>query len=234
MYKTNGYEASIEPPGVWINPMGDTILILQNRQWNFPTSDGKVDLYAYNMRTDSMLWKIDDISNDGNSSIYPPIIDGNLAYFQGMKSLHGINLLTGQLIWEHEYSDEGFAQVENLCVDGKLYVHSGSDVLMAFDGNTGNLMWKTDKDYGIEDGGSMGIYKGKLYFNSIDMTDDNVPQLLFCLNAENGSLIWKGSGVMKSGVSGGLCIDQKTGYLYCTDASSIMCIDLNNSPLQNK
>lgn len=230
LYKTNGYEANIEPPVVWFNPSGDTILVFQNRQWNFPASDGKIDIYAYNLSKDTIIWKLEDLTNDGNSSVRKPIINEDKFYFQGMKSVHCINLLNGQLIWEHEYTDEGFAQVENLFADGKLFVHSGSDAIMAFNGNSGNLLWKTNKDYGIQTGGSMGYYKGKLYFTSIDMTNSNIPTYLFCLNASDGSLVWKDSGVVKSGMKDGIIIDQNTGYLYADDSYRIMCIDLNNTP----
>ena len=45
----NEYIPSIYPPGYWVNPQGDTILIFQNRQGNFSTGDGQIDLIAYNL-----------------------------------------------------------------------------------------------------------------------------------------------------------------------------------------
>jgi len=228
--KTNGYEPSFESYSGWISPIGDTILIFQNRQWNFSASLGKIDIYAYNLSADSVLWKLENLTNDGNSSIRKPIIVGNKLLFQGMKSVHCINLLTGQIIWEQEYTNEGFAEVDNLYADGKLFAHSGSQSVMAFDANSGNLLWKTPAVYGIQTGGSMGYYKGKLYFTGIDHNDQNVPTHLFCLDASNGGLLWKGSG-FNTGMKDGVIIDQATGYLYANDSYRVMCIDLNKTPV---
>jgi len=231
--KTNGYEPSFESFSGWIAPNGDSILIFQNRQWNFPIGDGKIDIYAYNLKADTILWVLEDISSDGNSSVMRPVIADNKLFFPGLMSQHCIDLLTGQMIWEHEYTDRGFANSANLYADGTLFARSQSEII-AYNPNNGNELWSIKKKYSIQTGGNMGYYKGKLYFTAIDDSDYNIPTYLFCLNATDGSLVWKGSGVVKSGMKDGVIVDQTTGFLYANDSYRIMCIDLNKTPLTNK
>ena len=82
----------------------------------------------------------------------------------------------------------------------------------------------------------MGYYQGNLYFTGIDQIDImHYPTMVFCLNATDGSLVWKGNriadGVAPNNFADGIIIDQTTGYLYANDAKNIVCIDLNNTPL---
>jgi outer membrane protein assembly factor BamB len=241
VYMTNGYTPCIEPPSGWISPTGDTVLVFQNRQWNFPLSKGKIDIYAYNMTRDSVMWVVEDLTFDGHSSIFKPIVAGDRMFFQGMKSNHCINLLTGKVVWSKEYPhdsqgmvQEGFAVSNNLYADGKLFSHSGSGSVIAYDANTGVELWKTSRDYDIITEGNIGYYNGKVYFNANDKLNyQNRPNYLFCLDANSGSLIWKDSGVVQSGMKGGIYIDQATGLLYAQDSYRVMCIDLNKTPRLN-
>ena len=47
MSAQEGYRPHLFPPALWLSPTGDSILIFQNRQWNFSKSDGRVDLLAF-------------------------------------------------------------------------------------------------------------------------------------------------------------------------------------------
>ncbi|MDD2636875.1 MAG: PQQ-binding-like beta-propeller repeat protein [Bacteroidales bacterium] len=233
-YKTNGYEPSLESYSGWISPWGDSILIFQNRQWNFPIGDGRVDIYAYNLKADTVLWIIEDISTDGNSSIQKPNIVGNCLFFQGIKSQHCIDLIGGEVVWEHQYENAGFASVENLYADGKLFARS-QDNLIAYDAQTGTTLWKIDNTYGLQTGGRMGYYQGNIFLTGIDLKHYLRHPQLFCINAIDGSLKWKGNRVYDGAPIGnmkdGVIINQNTGYLYVNDSYRIICIDLNNTPL---
>jgi outer membrane protein assembly factor BamB len=152
-----------------------------------------------------------------------------------MKSQHCIDLVNGEIIWEHQYQNAGFAMVRNLYADGKLFARSGDDVI-AYDATTGNLLWRIDDTYGLQTDGSMGYYQGNIYFTGIDVADImHYPPMVFCLNAANGTLLWKAEriadGVAPNNFAFGIVIDQSTGYLYASDAKNIVCIDLNNTPL---
>jgi outer membrane protein assembly factor BamB len=138
------------------------------------------------------------------------------------------------MLWGHDYNfgEFGFSQVPFLYADGKIYVKSDSFEVIAYDLYTGTILWKTYPHYGIHDGGSIDIYKGKLYLTGIDIASaDYQRAMLFCLNASTGELLWKDPGVSQyGGLKNGIVIDQSTGYLYCTDSYRIFCIDVNNSP----
>ena len=226
----DNYESSILPPSSWISPNNDTILFFLTSGVNFNILDGRVDAYAYNLSADTFLWKVSDIDNNGNASFYSPIIVQNKVIFQCNSSIHCFDILSGQMLWEHEFTDQSFTSVPNLYAEGKVFARSHSDQLLAFDVNSGQILWKTGAYYGLNTGGSMGYYKGKLYFTGIDMRNSNVPNLLFCLSASTGELLWKDCAPEESGLKDGIVIDQSTGYLYATDSYRIMCIDLNNTP----
>jgi outer membrane protein assembly factor BamB len=216
----------------WEAPWGDSILVFQNRQWNFAASDGKIDIYAYNLCADTVLWVLEDLTEDGNSSIQRPCIYEDKLLFQGMRSQHCINLLSGELIWEHEYESGGFSSVPGLCADGKYFVRDGDDIF-CYNIESGLLLWEINNTYQLQTEGSMGYYQGKLYFTGL-IGYNYIPHI-FCLNSTDGSLVWKGNlvsdGALVQNWKDGIIIDQNTGFLYATDTKGIVCIDLNTTPL---
>lgn len=230
----DNYEFFIKPPALYILPNLDTILLFVTSGWNFALSNGRVDAYAYNLTQDSILWMKSNISVTANASSYKPIIIDDLVIFQGQKSNICINIHTGEIVWNHQYlGGDHNGQVESLYADGRLFVRLASRVVLAYNAKSGDLLWQTGPYYGIQTGGKMGYYKGKLYFTGTDKTDPNFPGLLFCINAANGALVWKDGGTYGNGMSDGIIIDQNTGYLYVNNSSFILCIDLNNTPKQN-
>jgi len=223
--KTNGYEPSIESFGGWVSPVGDSVLIFQSRQWNFSTSDGKVDIYAYNLSADSVLWVLEDITEDGNSSVCPPNIIGNKLVFQGMRSQHCIDLITGKMLWEHKPLNQSFSTAENLYANGKIFAYSYSGFVFCYDVASGNLEWMTLLGYQVLEG-RMAYYNGNIYLSG----GSNYPKLN-CLSASTGQLIWQQQGPLGGGeIKGGVIIDPATGYLYCNNSVGILCIDLNKTP----
>lgn len=237
-YTENGYEQSFESILGWVSPSGDSVLVFQARQHNFSLFKGKVDVLAYNMSSDSLLWTVEDITFDGNSSVKKSSIANNKLYFQGMQSQHCIDLLTGEVVWTVNYISQnvGFFEADNLYVDGKLFARS-QESIFAYDANSGNEIWRIDDLYGSESG-KMDFYKGNLYFTAVDYKSDIWYQRkIICLNANTGELVWK-SAVMQgdytfSWFKEGVVIDQSTGYLYTNDSKNIVCVDLDKTLLLN-
>lgn len=227
----NNYEFYIMTPATFYSSVNDTILLFLKNGWNFSLVDGIVDAYAYNLTADTLMWVSKDIEVNGNATTYTPLVAQNKVVFQCNRSIHCFDIFTGQMLWEHEFTDMGFAASPNLYADGKVFARSHSDEVIAFDLNSGQILWKTPKNYGVNTGGSMDYYKGKLYLTAIDMRNGNIPDLLFCLDANTGTLLWKDCPIWLGGLSDGIIIDQTTGYLYCNNGAYIFCIDLNNTPL---
>ncbi|MDR2979416.1 MAG: hypothetical protein LBV02_03090, partial [Bacteroidales bacterium] len=55
---------------------------------------------------------------------------------------------------------------------------------------------------------------------------------LYCLNAETGRKLWSDTGPT-GGIAEGVIIDKELGYLYCMSSTTIICVDLNNTPKEN-
>ena len=227
----DGYEFTLLPPSVYIAASNDTILIFQKRQYNFFMPDGKVDIYAYNMTADSLLWIIDDITISGNSSVKEGIIVNDKYIFQGSNSVHCINILNGTILWEHQEVGGSFFQQDNLYAEGKIFMNSEGGKVFCYDINSGNLLWENTTSYSNPSrGGRMVFYNGKLYINVIP--DERLPLelrgSLKCYSGNTGELLW--SSVNSSG---GLIVDNETGYLYTTNEHEVFCIDLNKSPIKD-
>ena len=226
----DGYEFHIYPPSVFIAASRDTVLIFQKRQYNFDKPDGKVDIYAYNMSADSLMWIIDDITISGNSSTKEGIIVNNKYLFQGSNSIHCIDILDGTILWEHQEVGGSFFMQDNLYAEGKIFMNSEGGKVFCYDINTGNLLWKNTTSYSNPArGGSMAYYNGKLYIAVIP--DESLPielrGSLKCYSGNTGELLWSSIGA-----SGGMIVDNETGYLYFTNEHEVFCIDLNKSPIK--
>ncbi len=245
-YTTEDYETSFESYVGWIAPWGDSIIAFQNRQYNFIAGGGKVDIYAYNLSADSMLWTIEDITPDGNSSIFESIVVGNKLYFQGSYSQHCINITNGEIIWELEESGYNhFLRTGNMYADGKIFIRTEKYVA-AYCVYTDKLLWE-DNSSGLVRKTNIEYYQGKIYFTGADEKDYSsrgaVEYRLFCLDANTGSLIWKSNWVddfelgyqyTDNEFRSGIVIDQSTGYLYTTDNHRVFCIDLNRTPISEQ
>jgi len=229
----DNFKANIFPVESWINPStSDTILLFVTGGWNFTIGRGRVDAYAFNQTTRTMMWHAYDICPNGNAAIYAPVVADNKVVFQGLNSIHCFDIPSGTLLWEHNYDPwtRGFSNSRNIFRDGKVFVRDGKSVL-AYDINTGAMVWETTNKMNLQMGGAIDVYKGRVYFTATDDTHPYYAKTLFCVDANTGAVIWKDPGPNKNGgLTFGIIIDQGTGYLYVTDAFRMMCIDLNNTP----
>lgn len=232
LYASDNYKFKIEPP-VWaVNSSNDTLLLFLTSGWNFGLVDGRVGAYCYNLTKKQMLWSDTAFTRDGDATDYPPIlIDNNLVIFQSLRSIHCFDISTGDIVWQHEHLNMSFSCSPFLYYDGKIFIRSQDGIVLCYDAQTGKELWinSTVNAYPAPDG-RMDAYNGKLYIAAYPTSDIVV---LICMSTLTGEVLWKDEG--PAGViSGGLLIDQETGYLYCHSDWSVMCIDLNKTPKETK
>ncbi|MDR2010763.1 MAG: PQQ-like beta-propeller repeat protein [Bacteroidales bacterium] len=224
----DNYEFLLTPPAWTINNIGDTLIMFLSGSWNFELVRGKMIAYCYNITQKKREWEKRDFANHGDAGfLMPIIINNNRVIFQTISSLHCFDITTGELIWQYNPAPiEGYSDTPMLYRDGKIYIRCTSGKVTCLNAQTGAVIWKTGEDYIPAPDGRMDIYDGKLYLAA---WGDNVEFYLYCLSAENGDFIWQDKGPFGKIVEG-VIIDQNTGYLYCTNGRTIMCIDLTKSP----
>jgi len=224
--RENGYSVSLEPPVVWMSTAGDSILIFQNRTWNFSTSKGRIDLLAFNLRTKTLNWRKNDLVNTGESSTHPPIIVNNQCIFLGDKTVYSVNLLNGQKQWEYTVSGDPTSnhllQSSCIIVNNKIYLKTTGGLFSCLNAGTGQLIWKND-NAGFNPS-TLNFHKDKLYY----MADHH----LYCVDASNGKVLYTLDSPNQGGQShpgifsndGGLVIDPVTNLMYFADSYYATCI----------
>lgn len=228
IYKSenDGYAPSIHVPALWLHPSGDSILLFQNRQINYSNLADRIDLYAFNLSQDSLLWRRDSITPSGNSSVQPPLVHEDKIYFTGQRTISCFDALSGDLIWENELGDGIFTHflLSNiLLVDGVLVVKNDYKYLHGLDPDTGVELW-CQKETGHSKT-YMVYYDGHVYFNG--------DGYLFKVTVLTGEIQWKFKSPNKdngyrdaSFHSTGVAIDPELKHLYTSDGYFIMCVDL--------
>lgn len=224
----NDYSPNFEMPDIWLSPEGDTLLIFQGRQYNFAAIDGRINLYALNLRTRELAWKIQDLVPEGNSSVKPPLVWHDRVFFQGMRTLFCIEAATGNILWQKNYNGSvhpSFLVSRVHVYDDRLLIaQSDNGDFYAFDVQTGAQVWKTDDDYGWDE--EFVIYGGKIYAVS-------VYGFLRCINAANGKLEWetlppaRQMGYPSAKFTyGGVLLNPDFGYLYANDGVFWYCLKI--------
>jgi outer membrane protein assembly factor BamB len=224
----DNYEFLLTPPTWTTSDAGDTLILFLSSGWNFQLIQGNVKAYCYNITKKRMEWKKENFVSGGDSGFHIPIvINNNKVIFQILRSFHCFDITTGDLVWQHIPNPmRSFSETPMLYNNEKLYARSDGGTVFCLNAQTGDLIWKASDEYIPAPDGRMDIYDEKLYLAA---WGDNVEFYLYCLSAENGDFIWQDKGPFNK-ISGGITIDQNTGYLYCTNNREIMCIDLNKSP----
>jgi len=137
-----------------------------------------------------------------------------------------MDIASGELVWQHEYLDNGTSATRLLYYNDKLFFRMQSGDIYCYEPQTGQIAWSNGSIEAIPaPKGRMDAYKDKLYLTAYPTGG----VYLYCLSISTGELLWKDKGPAEV-IQGGVIIDQKTGYLYCHSDWSVMCIDLNKSP----
>ncbi len=104
----NNYYPSLSSVSLWINPQGDSILMVPLNMLGdlaiYGANQGRADLHAFNLRTRKMEWSLKDFDTfRSGCPIYPPVIADNRLYINCSKALYCIDLLSGTVLWSRDF-----------------------------------------------------------------------------------------------------------------------------------
>ncbi|MFZ1495805.1 MAG: PQQ-binding-like beta-propeller repeat protein, partial [Saprospiraceae bacterium] len=160
IYKKGTFYPDPGAPSIYVNAVGDTILLNVAIYWNSTTQ--YANLYAFNKTKDTMLWSLDSI--DYALSPNPAPIKNGTLYIAGWTKVLSINIETGQINWEKENFANALLDNGLILINNSLYINtSGNDGLYCLDANTGAKLGKSS-NYGNV--GELKHYNGRIYFTS--------------------------------------------------------------------
>lgn len=222
-----GYRPGIEPPVLWLDPTGDSILIFKSSEYNFSAIDSRGVLYAFNLEKKEVVWRINDI--EGAQRTSPPVVYQNKIYcFGASQTIQCINAITGEVLWTKIFDSplEGASFGNSLVLENKLIVKTDGNTIYALDLASGHEIWRTENAGATPT--ALQYYNGNVYYSSIGDSK------IFGVNVQTGQVILEEQTPNKAAYPNaeftwsGLRIDTNTGYLYTADGHFAMCIDLNN------
>ncbi|MCY7327219.1 MAG: PQQ-binding-like beta-propeller repeat protein [Saprospiraceae bacterium] len=230
IHAKDSFYINLEPPTLWVNPQGDSVLIIRDRSLrdNQATShEGRYDLvnlYAWNMRTRQFDWVREDFEDEWDVYYGQPVIEGNRLYLTLRRSICCVDLLTGQTLWKRP--TEEFHSNAGLALHDNLILATGNDHGMwGIDKNTGQTIWSNDKVLG-------GIIN-LTCFDGIAYGTSTGSGNLYAVNATNGQIIWAEQSPNKKGKTrntswgwSGVVIDPERRVLYIADYHYLMGVEL--------
>lgn len=171
--------------------------VVQGNRLIVPGRDETNDLvFCINADNGKLIWSGKYTSEAGTShgpgSRATPAIDGDLVYTFGRSGdLVCWQLMDGKMLWRKNIKDEGAEEPQWGCssspliLDNKVIVQGGGKALVvAYDKNTGNVLWKSMK--------GKGGYAAPIAFS----IGNNVQLIIYhgtgisCLNASDGKELW--------------------------------------------
>lgn len=179
------YRPSFEAPSLFVNPSGDSLLIFQNRQWAFGLSDGRIDLYAYNINKRQVEWVNNDFDPEGNSNIERPLVHNGKIYFQGTKTLYCFDASNGQILWRFvcPVNNDNLVVSNLLIAENQIFIKPSIDAtLYGLDLNTGEI--KTSILSTGSGGADMKYYNNFIYFGS------KGNGRLYAIDLRNNQKVW--------------------------------------------
>jgi outer membrane protein assembly factor BamB len=182
VYKTDGYAPHLTRPALWVNPQSDSILIFQNRSFNFSTLDGRIDIYAVNLRTRAVEWVINDLDPSGNSNVIaPPVVYNDKFYFLALDRLYCIDPATGTVVWQRTFDGQQVIIVPLVLAESRFYIRAQfTGEIYCVDPATGNTVFKTPPiGYGVW---YPDYYNGHFYFSTGDGK-------FYVVKAQNGQVM---------------------------------------------
>mgnify|MGYP001947449436 CR=1 FL=1 len=216
------FSPKLRMPVKWLHPSGDEILVLQNRSYGYDKigPDGmygysKMDLMAYNLTSDSILWYRYEVDNFSSGA--RPAIDGDKVYFYGDRHAYCINPLNGETIWKYFIGDgpeDDFNTANILMIGDKLIVKPDNDAMHAVNKETGERIWLNENTAAspylvLENQGTIWFSSGGIL--AIDANTGKT--LIDQYKASDGSWIFS------------IAFHPTNGHIYTSDATSFYCLD---------
>ncbi len=223
------FSVGLYPPVAEINANNDTLIYFQNRQYRVLPYVGKIDLYGYNITADSLIWKVEDIDPQGNSSVFPPYIYEDKLYFKGAFTMFCLDTKTGNILWEKQFT--GFGEdllYGNIIIeDNKLIVKTSYESIYALDPNTGNVIWENEKSGATPT--DMVYSEGVIYYGSsgdgkLHAIDINDGKQLWEMESPNRNADISSNAIFNRPVA----IDPILNRLYTSDGYYFICFQLKN------
>lgn len=190
--------------------------------WGISLKDGQQGQVLFNKK-----WTPPSHWISGNETIswatFSEQSEIGILWSKELRQHYGVSLKTGDLIWgptpSQYYLDvyEGTVLTSHLVAYDKLYACGVAGIIYCYDAKNGNLLWTyTVKDPYAESMFSSNwwvgitfITDGKLYIGTGEHSPNQpLPRgaPFLCLNATDGSLIWRADGLFRQTGWGGLAI----------------------------
>jgi outer membrane protein assembly factor BamB len=226
----DSFYLNIGLPVLWINPVGDSILILRDgmlRDVLATPYEGRynlVNIYAWNMTQKKFEWILNDFQDEPFVGSLP-IVDNNKLYLITFKDLYCLDLANGNVLWKQSFptqiGNSGMVLHKDFVI-----VQSAFDGMWAIDKNTGLIRWFNRDTYGSTFW--LSYFDGVVYFTSTGSSR------LWAVNAENGQTIWDevspnaySNRTPDAGFAfSDVVIDPDRRVLYIADRYYMMCIAL--------
>ncbi len=143
--RDSGYILGIECGALWKKPNGDDVVVFQTRGFRLGTNKNRTDLYAFNMTTKTVEWRLDSI--DAKSTVNEPIIEGDDLYYQGESTLFKIDMKEGSVIWSYYFPfiDEHMYTSRTLIGEKYAFIQPGAGHMYAINKTDGKVAWRSSK-----------------------------------------------------------------------------------------
>lgn len=163
-----GYRGFIEPPALHINNQGDSVVMFKYRAIpppNLPVTSNGLFFFAYNMTQKRMVWRKDTFENDG--SVYPPIVDNDKVYVDGLGTIYCFNAHTGDLLWSRYIGSRLVGGTGLFLYKDRIATISLGGRFVVLDKNNGNIIYNyqdgSNGDYDLNTPSNAVVFNGVMY-----------------------------------------------------------------------
>ena len=215
---------TISPPAFWTDTNNDTIMIIINGKSNIDYSpqNSPTDLWAVNLSTKKVVWKIDSIMAVRTNLGSPPVIHQNSVIFGGDWSVYSVDIPTGKVKWRTQFPELGnfgnFNRTGLLLAGENVYGNPDGYDIFSLDAETGNVKWH-NKTLAANCTPRMLYNDGMLITTSIGTGS------VLIYDAESGSLIHKEFSSI--GYHTDVVYDKETNMYFVQDFASAVGFRIN-------